>query len=177
MIRYVLFIKYQSFKAIKMSTVIKSLFIPLVDISHNAEYIMDALYCNNIAVVSSVTIKRVSKKSRVFNRAYIDIAEWMPSEAAYNFIQRLKDPSKEARFVHGDDDWWHFEINKKSSSVVQSKKPKHFTTINHLLDKNDFTGLDWLLCGDIDKENEWKTIEKDLSEMLAYQNLEYELCL
>ena len=53
-----------------------------------------------------------------------------------------------------------------------------FITINHLVD--DITEpelLPWILYRDLSEENEWKELEKELSEMLAYQNLEYELCL
>ena len=149
-----------------MSTVIKSLFIPFVDISHDAEYIMDILYCNNIAIVSKVTLSRVVKKSRVFNRAYIDIDEWLPSESAYNFIQRLKDPLKEARIIHCDDNWWNFEVNKKPF-IIQSKKSKNSTTINYLLDKMEFKCLAWVLCGENNGENKWNFTDNDLSVMMV----------
>lgn len=164
------------FKAIKMSTVIKSLFIPFVDISYDAEYIMDVLYCNDIAIVNKVTLSSVVKNSCVFNRAYIDIAEWLPSETAYNFIQRLKDPSREARIIHCDDNWWSFEVNKKPFINEDKKTNNSTTTINYLLDKVEFTCLPWLLGGVSDEENEWNCIEKDLSKVLAYQNLECQVC-
>lgn len=146
-----------------MSTVIKSLFIPFVDISYDAEYIMDILYCNNIAIVSKVTLSRVVKKAKVFNRAYIDIDEWLPSETAYNFIQRLKDPLKEARIIHCDDNWWNFEVNKKPFINQVKKSNKSTTTINYLLDKIEFKCLDWVLCGENDGENKWNFTDNDLS--------------
>jgi hypothetical protein len=38
--------------------------------------------------------------------------------------------------------------------------------------------LPWILYGThAEEETEWKELENELSEMLAYQNLEYELCL
>jgi hypothetical protein len=54
-----------------------------------------------------------------------------------------------------------------------------FTTINHLVDPmSEPECLPWILYRQHSEEdNEWKELEKEVSEMLAYQNLEYELCL
>lgn len=159
-------------------TVIKSLFIASVDPKYNADYIMDAFYCQNVATISRVTLVPCETKFGIKNRAYIDVHEWHPSEAAYNFIQRLKDITKEARFVYNDDNWWVVEVNKKPF-ITTSKKMAQFTTINYLVTAmSEPECLPWLLSVNrAEEENEWKEIEKELSEMLAYQNLEYELCL
>ena len=161
-----------------MSSIVKSLFIPVIDISFSADYIVDAFYCQDIATISRVTLLSYTIKTRIYNKAYIDIHEWHPSEAAYNFIGRLKDPTREARIVHNDDDWWAVEVNK-NPFMTNSKKMAKFTTINHLvaeMSKPDC--LPWILYSQRDQEEtEWKELEKELSEMLAYQNLEYELCL
>jgi hypothetical protein len=161
-----------------MSSVIKSLFIPAVDISFTADYVMDAFYCQDIATIGRVALVPYESKRGLRYRAFIDIHEWHSTEGAYNFIQRLKDPNREARIVHNDDNWWVVEVNKKPF-ITNSKKMSKFTTINHLVD--DITEpvcLPWILYRDLaDEENDWKEIEKELSEMLAYQNLEYELCL
>jgi len=162
-----------------MSPVIKSLYIPAVDVTLTADYIMDAFYCQDIATISRVTLVTFNKKYGRLNRAYIDIHEWHPTEGAYNFIQRIKDPNREARIVHNDDNWWAVEVNR-TPFITTSKKMAKFTTVNHLLD--DMTELEclpWLLYRNSEEEEkkEWNELEKELSEMLAYQNLEYELCL
>jgi hypothetical protein len=160
-----------------MSSVIKSLYIPAVDVAFTADYIMDAFYCQDIATISRVTLVTYKTKYGLLNRAYIDIHEWHPTEGAYNFIQRLRDPNREARIVHNDDDWWAVEVNKKPF-ITTSKKMAQFTTINYLIvDMSEPGILPWILYGNTDEEAEWKEIENELSEMLAYQNLEYELCL
>jgi hypothetical protein len=162
-----------------MSAIIKSLFLPAIDVSFTADYIMDAFYCQDIATINRVTLIPYNTKSRSLNRAYIDVHEWHPTESAYNFIQRLKDPNRETRIVHTDDNWWSVEVNKKPF-ITTSKKMVKFTTINYLIGDNlhDKCLLPGLLYRNQDEEeNEWKDIEKELSEMLAYQNLEYELCL
>jgi len=162
-----------------MSPVIKSLYIPAVDVAFTADYIMDAFYCQDIATISRVTLVTYNTKYGRLNRAYIDIHEWHPTEGAYNFIQRIKDPNREARIVHNDDNWWAVEVNR-TPFITTSKKMAKFTTVNHLLD--DMTELEclpWLLYRNSEEEEkkEWNELEKELSEMLAYQNLEYELCL
>lgn len=159
-------------------TVIKSLFIASVEPKYNADYIMDAFYCHNVATISRVTLVPCETRRGLKYRAYIDIHEWHPSEAAYNFIQRLKDTSKEARFVYNDDNWWVVEVNKKSY-ITTSPKTAQLTTINYLVTAmSEPECLPWMLSRvHYEDQNEWNEIEKELSEMLAYQNLEYELCL
>jgi hypothetical protein len=161
-----------------MSSVVKSLFIPAVDVSFSAEYIMDAFYCQDIATISRVTLISSPIKTGIYNSVYLDIHEWHPTEAAYNFIQRLKDPNREARIVHADDNWWAVSVNK-NPFMTNNKNLTNFTTINHLVDPmSEPECLPWILYGQhAQEETEWKELEKELSEMLAYQNLEYELCL
>jgi hypothetical protein len=161
-----------------MSAVIKSLFIGAIETSFTADHIMDAFYCQDIATISRVTLVTFNAKSGPLNRAYIDIHEWHTTEAAYNFIQRLKDSNREARFVHSDDNWWVVRVNK-NPFITTSKKMAKFTTINHLVDPmSEPECLPWILYRQHSEEdNEWKELEKEVSEMLAYQNLEYELCL
>jgi hypothetical protein len=170
---------HQSFKPNQeMSSVVKSLFIGAIDTSFTADHIMDAFYCQDIATISRVTLVPFNTKSGPLNRAYLDIHEWHTTEVAYNFIQRLKDSNKEARIIHTDDNWWAVRVNK-NPFITDSKKMAKFTTSNHLIaPMSEPECLPWILYGQhAQEETEWKDLEKDLSEMLAYQNLEYELCL
>ena len=161
-----------------MSSVIKSLFIGVIETSFTADHIMDAFYCQDIATISQVTIVPFNSKSGPLNRAYLDIHEWHTTEVAYNFIQRLKDSNKEARIIHTDDNWWAVRVNK-NPFITSSEKMAKFTTINHLVtEMSEPECLPWLLYSQhAQEETEWKELEKEISEMLAYQNLEYELCL
>ena len=161
-----------------MSSVIKSLFINAIDVSFTADDIMDVFYCQDIATISRVTLVPFLRGDGFLNRAYLDIHEWHTTEAAYNFIQRLKDSTREARIVHSDDNWWPVKVNK-NPFITNSEKMAKFTTINHLVaEMSEPECLPWLLYAQhTQEETEWKELEKELSEMLAYQNLEYELCL
>ena len=128
-----------------MSTVIKSLFIGAIDANFDAEYIVNAFYCLDIATISRVTLIPFYGKSEKFQRAYIDVLEWHPTESAYNFIARLKDTGREARIVHNQDDWWVVEVNK-NLMITSNKRTAKFTTINYLAieDTKEFVVLPWI---------------------------------
>lgn len=94
---------------------ITSIYIPHVEKHFDAEYIADVFDRNDIAQVSRIFIEpyksNIKKRSIMYNRAYVEIKHWHETEAAYSFIQRLRNPSVEARIVHSGDDWWSVDIN------------------------------------------------------------------
>ena len=146
--------------------------MPAIDISITGEYIIEAFYCQNIAIIGRVTLIPYNTKVGRHNRAYIDIHEWQPTEAAYNFIQRLKNPNFEARLVHNDDNWWCADINRKPDITHCAKNTK-FTTINYLVNATIEPCLHFTLKEA--EENDWNEIENLLSHVLAYQNMECQL--
>jgi len=157
--------------------VIKSLFIPCVEIEYDANYIIDVLYCNNIATVSKIILLPFAKNRKKFNKAYIEIVEWHETEAAYNFIYSLRSGKSEVKFSHSDDNWWIFRVNKKPN-ISRNKKLQPYTFCNYLaLNCNE----EWIhgtnelgrnLLDYINDVQEWNYIERELSEMRAYQNME-----
>ena len=150
-----------------MSAVIKSLFISAIEVNYSADDIMDMFYCQNIATISRITLIPYESISGVRNRAYIDIHEWHPTEAAYNFIKRLKENKYEARIVHSDDNWCVVGVNKKPL-ITNSKKMTKFTTINYLvIDMSELECLPGFLYRD-EEYNEWEIAEKRLSEFVVY---------
>jgi hypothetical protein len=118
-------------------TFIGSIYIPFVEKSCDANYIMDMLYCQGIATVGRVTI--LPNKNKIYNRAYVEIHEWHDSEAAYGFVNRLLSRNVETRFVHSDDNWWRVEINYKPE-LSRTAKNKPFTVINYLATDDDSFG-------------------------------------
>ena len=97
---------------------IKNLIINCVELQYSHHYIADVFWYKNIAQVSSVTLIPYLKNGKVFNIAYITIDEWSDREVAYNFIQRLKNPNNEARFVYNDDNWWPIKINTHNNGNI-----------------------------------------------------------
>jgi hypothetical protein len=99
--------------------------IPFDDeISVDADFIIEAFYCNNIATIRSVTF--VTNKNNRCD-AFVNIAEWHETESAYNFVNSLRNPNRETRFIHHDDDWWVIRINH-DHHITHSPD----TYINHL---------------------------------------------
>ena len=92
-------------------SIIKSLMIPWVESQYTQEYIANVLWSQHLANVSSITLIPYIKNAENYSIAYIAIAEWCDTEAAYNFIQRLKNPYRETRLVHHSDDWWPIQLN------------------------------------------------------------------
>ncbi len=95
---------------------INNLIIYCVELQYSHYYIADVFWYNNIAQVSKVTLIPYLKNGKVFNLAYITIGQW--SDQAYNFIQRLKNPNNEARFVYNDDNWWSIKINTHNNGDI-----------------------------------------------------------
>ena len=158
--------------------VIKSLFISCIEPSFTADYIMQSFYVNDIATVSKIILVPFTKKSGNFLRAYIDIAYWHETEAAYDFIQSLHNINQETRFLYYDCNWWAVEINK---NLLISKKCKKYTTINKQVDiKTNMYGAQILSAINQDQyqdqDQEWREIEYMLQAVKLYQNYECEMC-
>jgi len=100
----------------KMS--IKSFTIPSVELKYTSEYIATTLWKQKIAKVDCITMIPYLRDNEVFNLAYVYIETWCDSEVAYNFINRLKDSTKETRLVHNSDDWWNIEMNTHNSGNI-----------------------------------------------------------
>lgn len=108
-------------------SVIKSLYIPFIEIYIDADFIMNLFYENNLATISRVTFEN---NGTAYKKAYVDIYEWHDSEIAYNFIQRLKNEKIETKLIYTDDDWWVVKINFKKESFYLNEET---TFVNFLI--------------------------------------------
>lgn len=90
---------------------VKNLIINSIESQYTAEYIANAFWNQRIAKVRNITLIPYLRNREIYSIAYIKVDEWYDSEMAYNFIQRLKNESKEARIVHHEEEWWAVEIN------------------------------------------------------------------
>jgi hypothetical protein len=107
---------------------ITSIYIPHVDKLFDAEFISNIFDKNGIAKISKIVLEPYSstkEKTLKYNRAYIGIKFWHDTEAAFNFIDRLRNPLREARIVYKDDYWWSVEINKfpEKLKIINNKIP------------------------------------------------------
>ena len=97
---------------------IKSLIINCVDAEYTQPYIANVFWKQNIAMVNNVTLIPYLKNGITYNIAYVKIEQWCDSELAYNFIQSLKNPLKETRIVHHEDNWWPCELNTHNNGDI-----------------------------------------------------------
>lgn len=92
--------------------------INCIEIQYTQEYIANVFWRQDIAKVSSITLIPYIKNSEMYSIAYINIDEWCETEAAYNFIKRLKSVEKEARLVYHEDSWWPIQINTHNNGEL-----------------------------------------------------------
>ena len=70
------------------------------------------------------------KRNQLCYSAYIEVAEWCDRESAYNLIKKIKDPSKEARIIYEDDNWWTVEeTTQEDLCFIQGSGYERWTTI------------------------------------------------
>ena len=176
---------------------INSIYIPFVEQGVTSEYIMDVFASNEIATVSRITLIPYVSRSKYseerYSQAFIDIDTWHETEVAYNFIQSLRDFSKETRFTYSSTNWWTVEINPKPW-ITCMELFKEDTTTNELLYAEIYqiicdiipsfqrttNDLGAKLLEHIQKKrdfSDWKDIELSLFEEKQYQQMEHELCL
>ena len=86
-----------------------------VDWREYHSYVANVFWRQKIGKVSKVSVMPYSKNENLLYLCLVTINEWFDSECAYNFIKKLKDPSREARLVHSDDNWWVVELNNEMS--------------------------------------------------------------
>jgi hypothetical protein len=110
---------------------IASIYITCVQDIYSAEFIANAFDRLGIAKVNRVAIEpfKIGIKTRLekYNRVYVGISYWHDTKAAFNFMQHLKNPYKECRFIYDDDNWWVIEINKFPHKLESSNKKNTLT--------------------------------------------------
>ena len=97
---------------------IKRVVISGIRPKYTSEYIANVLWRRNLAQVSSITLFPYLLGSRPFQTAYVTLASWADSEAAYNLIQRLKDETKKSFIVHKDDFQWRVQIDDRDEHII-----------------------------------------------------------
>lgn len=142
---------YQPQPSAKMSS-ITSVYIPHIEKKFDAEYVANVFNKNGIAKVSKVYIEPyknpMKNASNKYNRAYVEIACWHETEAAYGFISKLRNPSVEARIVHRDDNWWAVDINRNPTKFTSNNR---VLTIFNIQNQMDDDSSSTLAVGNVDE--------------------------
>jgi len=72
------------------------------------------------------------KRGQLCYTAFIEVSEWIDSESAYNMVKRIRNPSKEARIIHSDDEWWAVEETVEADlQFTQGPEFQKWTTEIH----------------------------------------------
>jgi len=105
---------------------IKSVMIANLASKFSQKHIVDVFWKQNIAKVNRITLIPFIKNGEIYNIAYLTILEWCDNEAAYNFIQSLKNPNRETRIYlrpfgipeSHDDEWWAVQLNTHNNGDI-----------------------------------------------------------
>ena len=157
---------------------ISSIYIRFVESSFDADYICDALYCNDIATVSKITLIPFAHENDTFYSAYVDINAWHETEAAYNFILSLRERHAETRFAHAEDAWWVAEINRMPE-MTSNPALSCYTTINYLI-HNEEEAREELFMQNIQyltEDPDWRSIARDIDLMREHNNFAAAICM
>jgi hypothetical protein len=152
---------------------IKSIYIPNIERAISAQYIAKVFDKAGLAKVSKIAIEPNRNSCRV----YAEIDYWHDSEAAYNFITRLKTPRFEARFVHDDDNWWVVQANKFPHKTENTGRKGRIITI--FVQEDPIKTLDFEMpdtelveCDYLHEKYEW--VDKKLEAMAEQERIDYE---
>lgn len=104
-----------------------SLIIPVVAPNIDAGFIARTFYKLEIATIKQITLLAVCDTVDAYC-AYIEIGHWHDTESAYHFIERLRNPNKEARIVYDDPSWWVIFENTDNYHVTFDPRYKDHTT-------------------------------------------------
>ena len=110
---------------------IKNLVIHNIEKCYTPDYISNVLFEQHIAQVNTV-VKMINNKD--YYTAIIIVKEWLDTEVAYNFIQRLNNPLVETRIVHKDDNWWRVSFEPQIiilDPLISSINKKYQEINNH----------------------------------------------
>ena len=109
-----------------MSSTNLSLYIPHVFLNLNESFIAGVFESLRIGRVDRVDFVRKSDRyGKPYNAAYVHFAEWYTGPAVENFVERVKNPAKEARIVY-EDPWYWIVLENNGN---KTEKPVTFLPI------------------------------------------------
>lgn len=104
-----------------------SVFIPYVFPNVSKERIAAAFESNTLGIVDRVDlVAKIDANGKYYNYAFVHFSHWCNNEHASRFLEKLEDPSKQARLVY--DDPWYWIVLPNTGKVVVSGERKE--TIN-----------------------------------------------
>ena len=98
-----------------------SVFIPYVFSNITKEFIAHSFETNNLGCVQQVDfVKKIDRKGKVYNRAYIHFNFWYDNTVAIHFKERVLSSEKGTRLVYDDPWFWVVLQNTGTKFVADS---------------------------------------------------------
>jgi hypothetical protein len=99
-----------------------SVFIPYVFPNVSKERIAVAFESNTLGIVDRIDlIGKTDANGKAYNYAFVHFSHWHDNEHAARFLEKLEDPSKQARLVY-DDPWYWIVLPNTGKTVVPGSR-------------------------------------------------------
>ena len=99
-----------------------SVFIPYVFPNVTKERIATAFESNTLGLVDRIDlIGKVDTNGKIYNYAFVHFSHWHDNEHATRFLEKVEDPSKQARLVY-DDPWYWIVLPNTGKAVVPGSR-------------------------------------------------------
>ena len=142
---------------------ITSIYIPHVEGKYTAQFISDTLFSQGLATVSKISLIPNLQKAG-YLKAYVDIAKWHDTEAAFSFLDRIRHAKKEARLNYISDKWWVVSENKIPYATSMNYW-QQFTTHFAMPIEEDIDNMDEIeLAMEEEEKDLWTELERLIQE-------------
>jgi len=148
-----------------------SVFIPHMFPNIPKERIANAFESNQLGLVKKIDlVSHIDKQGKKYNSAFIHFSHWYMSDSAMRFLQRVEDPSKEARLVY-DDPWFWIVLPNTGTRVLPGERKKCLEismvddAVSPLFALVDSTYAEMLEDKNVVLYNENQTMKKELIEL------------
>jgi hypothetical protein len=94
-----------------------SVFIPYVFPNVSKDRISAAFESNTLGLVDRIDlVSKTDANGRSYNYAFVHFSHWFDNDHATRFLEKLDDPSKQARLVY-DDPWYWIVLPNTGTTV------------------------------------------------------------
>jgi len=113
-----------------------SVFIPYVFPNVTKDRISAAFESNTLGIVDRIDlVSKTDASGKFYNYAFVHFSHWFDNDHAARFLEKVEDPSKQARLVY--DDPWYWIVLPNTGNVVQSASRKQSISLSANMDLVD----------------------------------------
>jgi hypothetical protein len=113
-----------------------SVFIPYVFPNVTKDRISAAFESNTLGIVDRIDlVSKTDASGKFYNYAFVHFSHWFDNDHAARFLEKVEDPSRQARLVY--DDPWYWIVLPNTGNVVQSGSRKQSISLSAHMDLVD----------------------------------------